>query len=367
MGNTIKFRRGLSGNLPTLGDGEPGWCTNTKQLYIGQNGINYIAGEGTFLKLTGGSLSNFLTLHANPTSPLHAATKKYVDNIASGLSVKASVRCISVANIPGTFFENQITVTATGVVTVDGIPLDIEKMRVLISGQSNFVHNGIYIVRVVGSEGVNCVLERAEDFDDGTVLSGTFVFVEDGTSYGKTGWVLTGEAPIIINTSLITFVQFSGSGASSFISLTDCPSKYEGSEGNVVLVNDDATGLIFKPASEIGRTTFLSLDDTPSSYVSGKILVSGAASVQFANAKIFAGLFTDVPASLGTTNQLLSVKSNGTGVEFISCSQISREEGIEPVATGWAYKHEKTETGIHGAPAGKHLLNENSVIDGGSF
>lgn len=34
-----------------------------------------------YLLLTGGSLSNFLTLHADPTSALHAATKQYVDSL----------------------------------------------------------------------------------------------------------------------------------------------------------------------------------------------------------------------------------------------------------------------------------------------
>lgn len=35
--------------------------------------------DETKLALTGGTLSNFITLHANPTSPLHAATKQYID------------------------------------------------------------------------------------------------------------------------------------------------------------------------------------------------------------------------------------------------------------------------------------------------
>lgn len=34
------------------------------------------------LGLTGGTLTDFLTLHANPTSALHAATKQYVDSVS---------------------------------------------------------------------------------------------------------------------------------------------------------------------------------------------------------------------------------------------------------------------------------------------
>lgn len=37
------------------------------------------------LSLTGGTLSGFLTLHANPVNPFHAATKQYVDALIAGL------------------------------------------------------------------------------------------------------------------------------------------------------------------------------------------------------------------------------------------------------------------------------------------
>jgi hypothetical protein len=36
------------------------------------------------LPLEGGTLTNFLTLHSNPTAPLHAVTKQYADGLASG-------------------------------------------------------------------------------------------------------------------------------------------------------------------------------------------------------------------------------------------------------------------------------------------
>ena len=38
--------------------------------------------DNTKLPLTGGSLSNFLTLHATPTNSMHAATKGYVDSVS---------------------------------------------------------------------------------------------------------------------------------------------------------------------------------------------------------------------------------------------------------------------------------------------
>ena len=41
--------------------------------------------NGTYLKLTGGTLTGFLTLHANPVDAAHAATKLYVDNAIGGI------------------------------------------------------------------------------------------------------------------------------------------------------------------------------------------------------------------------------------------------------------------------------------------
>lgn len=44
--------------------------------------------SNTYLKLAGGKLTDFLTLHANPTNNLHAATKQYVDGAAGNKCVQ---------------------------------------------------------------------------------------------------------------------------------------------------------------------------------------------------------------------------------------------------------------------------------------
>lgn len=35
MADTIQFKRGAAAGMPKLADGEPGWCRDTKQLFIG--------------------------------------------------------------------------------------------------------------------------------------------------------------------------------------------------------------------------------------------------------------------------------------------------------------------------------------------
>ncbi len=46
---TIQFYRGPAASLPALEDGEPGWTTDTHQLYIGQDGTNHTVGGGAAL------------------------------------------------------------------------------------------------------------------------------------------------------------------------------------------------------------------------------------------------------------------------------------------------------------------------------
>jgi len=45
MADKIKFRRGLKANLPVLEEGEPAFCTDTKELYIGSSEGNILIGK----------------------------------------------------------------------------------------------------------------------------------------------------------------------------------------------------------------------------------------------------------------------------------------------------------------------------------
>lgn len=138
-----------------------------------------------------------LLLNDSPTSNMHAATKQYVDNIASGLDVKASVRVASTANID---------LATGGLLTIDGITL-IAGNRVLVKNQTTGSQNGIYDA-ATGS------WSRSSDADSNAeVTGGIFTFVEEGTANAGTGWVLSTPDPITVDTTSLTFVQFSASPA----------------------------------------------------------------------------------------------------------------------------------------------------------
>jgi hypothetical protein len=148
-----------------------------------------------------------VTLNADPTQALHAATKQYVDSVAEGLHVHESVATATTANIA------DLTDPPS---EIDGVTLT-EGMRVLVKDQTNLAENGIY---VLDSEGA---LVRASDHDTAAeVQAGDFVFVSGGSTYTSTGWVQENDVNTL-GTDPIVWTQFSGAGtflAGNGLSLT---------------------------------------------------------------------------------------------------------------------------------------------------
>ena len=162
-------------------------------------------------------------LKANPITSLGAATKQYVDAVASGLDVKASVRvktaaALSTAATPAGSGVGK-TITNSGVqaaLTIDTIALS-NGNRILIDqvgstgvvGLTN-VDNGIYTVTDIGSGGSDWIVTRSTDADeDFEVTAGMFTFVEEGAQNANQGYVLTSNDPIIVDTTPLLFSKFS--------------------------------------------------------------------------------------------------------------------------------------------------------------
>lgn len=127
------------------------------------------------------------------TAATDAATKGQLDAVSAGLDPKASVRVATTANI-----------TLSGTQTIDGVAA-IAADRVLVKGQTTGSENGIYAV-AAGA------WSRTTDADvSAEVNAGMFVFVEEGTADGDSGWVLTTNNPITLGTTALAFVKFSSS------------------------------------------------------------------------------------------------------------------------------------------------------------
>jgi len=155
---------------------------------------------------------------ATPTDPAHAATKGYVDSARSGLDVKASVKLATNAALP-TFTHDAgvLTASANGALTIDGATLAEvdEGIRILVKNETstNQPYNGIYVLTQAGDVSNPYILTRADDADSNTeVTPGMFTFVEQGTAWADTGWVLSTDGAITLGTTNLSFVQFSAAG-----------------------------------------------------------------------------------------------------------------------------------------------------------
>jgi len=194
-------------------------------LIVGRTAGISIESAGTnqpvFLKPSGtGAVNVWGALVSNvgaPVSSTDAATKEYVDNVAQGLHTHAPCSAATpdtLANISsGTITYNNgsngvgATLTTTGsYATIDGVNITSVGTRILVKNEANAAHNGIYTYTS------GTVLTRATDFDTPTEMAGgDFTFVQNGTLYNDTGWVMT-DPVTTVGTTSVNFVQFSGAG-----------------------------------------------------------------------------------------------------------------------------------------------------------
>lgn len=158
-----------------------------------------------------------------PTQASHLATKQYVDSAAQGLDAKESVRALA---------SSQIVLSGTQ--TVDGVAL-VTGDRVLLTGQTNPAENGIYVVAA------GAWTRSADATTNATVTPGLFTFVEEGTSFADTGWVLASDGPTTLGTTALPFVQFSSAGV---IEAGDGLAKF----GNALSVVSNSSAIGVSPA-----------------------------------------------------------------------------------------------------------------------
>lgn len=213
-------------------------------------------GQLVSLSLTGqsaelGMNSQKITSLGTPTADADAATKAYVDSVASGLDIYDSVKAATTASfIMASTASTTTLVLANGeggfnsaadTFTVDNVSLS-QNERVLIKDGVNSngagVHNkwnGIYTVGALNGD--NLTLTRATDMDaDSEINSGAFFFVEQGDTNADGGFVLTTDVAVTIGTTAIEFSQFSGAGQTT-------AGNGLSKSGNTLSVNVDSTTL----------------------------------------------------------------------------------------------------------------------------
>ncbi|MEM2159603.1 MAG: hypothetical protein QXN55_01460 [Candidatus Nitrosotenuis sp.] len=198
------------------------------------NAANIVTALGfTPVNIAGDTMTGLLTLSGDPTQALHAATKQYVDNAITGLDMKQSVRVATTANI-----------TLSGTQIIDGIAV-VAGNRVLVKNQTTTSQNGIYEV----AAGAWTRATDADNSGNGAEVSANmYCFVEEGTTNADSGWVLTTNNPITLDTTGLTFTQFTGTGQiTAGAGLTKT--------GNILDVGTAAVGRIVVNADNIDLAT----------------------------------------------------------------------------------------------------------------
>jgi hypothetical protein len=183
--------------------------------------LTIASAASTYLPIAGGSMTGFLTLNADPTTALHAATKQYVDNLSGGINFHAPVHAATTGNLSATYLNGvsgvgaTLTATSNGSIVVDTHTLSTGE-RVLVWQQSAGLENGIYDVTNTGSPSTPFILTRSSDADNsptGELQNGDFCFVQQGATYGGFGFILNTTGTITVGTTAINYVQFNAAQA----------------------------------------------------------------------------------------------------------------------------------------------------------
>lgn len=203
-----------------------------------QNGATLLRADGSVAATAplpmGG---NRITGLGTPTQATDAATKAYADSIAQGLDVKPSVRvCIDT-------HQSSLATLLTG----DGVALAAGN-RVLLIGQATPSQNGFWVANAGAWTRPSDYAAASTDL----VSGGTFVFVEEGTNYADTGWVLTTNGAVTVDTTATAWTQFSGAGSLvAGAGLTKTGNSVDVGQGNGISVTANAIAVLPAPSGNI--------------------------------------------------------------------------------------------------------------------
>lgn len=184
------------------------------------NAANSFTNTQTFssVSIASGSVTGLTA----PTNPTDAATKFYVDSIATGLIVLPPSLLATTGVLPNapTYANGALGVGATltsgvnSTLTVDSTVAALGNV-ILVKNQASAFQNGIYTVTQAGSGGAPWILTRATYFDQAADMSvGSYTLVTGGATLSNSSYTLAASV-VTVGTDAVTWNLFSSVGVSS--------------------------------------------------------------------------------------------------------------------------------------------------------
>jgi len=167
------------------------------------DGSNFIKKDGSVAFTGAISVGNqYITNVQSPNNANDAANKSYVDTLISNLSTLYKYRTVHAASTADVILGAPPS-------TLDGHTLNVGD-RILLKNQSVTLQNGIYIYN-----GSGITITRAPDSDIYSEVTGSLVYVENGTTQADTRFFCTSNTGGTIGITAITYVQDTGAGITS--------------------------------------------------------------------------------------------------------------------------------------------------------
>lgn len=151
-----------------------------------------------WLPLSGGTMSGYITLHADPLLPMHPASKQYVDALAAGLVPFPAVEAAE--------GRSNVNLSTSAQLTIDNYSVNNGE-SFLLTTQSNPVENGIYVATKIGDPSTWSYSRRSDANNDGDMFK-ALIPVKFGDTFAGAMFYCTAPDDYTVGLDPIPFIQF---------------------------------------------------------------------------------------------------------------------------------------------------------------
>ena len=199
------------------------------------DGANFVKKDGTVVMTGNLDLGNQKVVSlGTPTANGDATNKSYVDGLISALPSAYKYRNVHAATTASINLSNPGTDTFDGHALTSG-------QRLLVWQQSTSSQNGIY-----DFNGSSSALTRSSDSDAWDELTGTLVYVDQGSTYGDKRFYCTSNTGGTLGSTAVTYVQDTAGTLSptNFVTEETPSGSINGSNVTFTLANTPTSGTL---------------------------------------------------------------------------------------------------------------------------